>query len=147
MSTKDHVMHIINTWASYVLMAITICIGIFIYVQGGQFFDVGKEVSDNKREIKENQDRIKELQQKLETSLKQGKDMSADIVRGREERYISQDKYMMELLASRDRIIALEGNIASIEKDHTKRLEIMRNLLAEVKGLKDKLELCIEARK
>ena len=135
------------TWSSYVLMAVTILIGIFIFMQGGQFFDVGREVSENKKEIKENQDRIKELQRKLETSLKQGKDISADIVRGREERYISQDKYMVELLASRDRIIALEGNTASIEKDHTKRLEIMRNLLAEVKMLKDKLELCIEVRK
>ena len=135
------------TWSSYILMVITICIGIFIFMQGGQFFDVGKSVSENRREILDNQNRIKELQQKLDSSLKQGKDMSADIVRGREERYASQDKYMIELLASRDRIISLEANIAVIEKDHTKRFEIMRNLLAEVKGLKDKLELCIEVRK
>ena len=135
------------TWSSYVLMAVTILIGIFIYMQGGRFINVGREVSENKKEIKENQDRIKELQQKLDLSLRQGKDMSADIVRGREERYTSQDKYMAELLASRDRTISLEANIAAIEKDHLKRLEIMRNLLGEVKGLKGKLDLCIEVRK
>jgi hypothetical protein len=135
------------TWSSYVLMVITILIGIFIYLQGGQFFDVGKTVSENKREIIDNQRRIEELQQKLEQSLKQGKDMAGDIVRGREERYISQDKYMTELLISRDRIISLEANIASVENDHKKRLEIMKNLLAEVKELKGKLDLCIEVRK
>lgn len=135
------------TWASYVLMFTTVCIGVFIYVQGGRFIDVGKEVSENKREIKENQERLDELQKKLDLSLNQDKTISDIVTRGREERYISQDKYMMELLASRDRIIALEKNIASVEKDHKKRLEIMATLLAEVKELKVKLDVCIEARK
>jgi hypothetical protein len=135
------------TWSSYVLMAMTILIGVFIFAQGGQFFDVGREVSENKREIKENQDRIKELQRKLELSIGQDKNMSDAINRGRDERYISQDKYMTELLISRDKIILLEQNIANVEKDHVKRLEIMRCLLDEVKGLKGKLELCIESRK
>ena len=135
------------TWSSYVLMFTTVCIGIFIYVQGGRFIDVGKEVSENKKEIQENQQRLDELQKKLEQSLKQDKGMSDAINRGREERYISQDKYMVELLASRDRIIALEANIASVERDHKKRLEIMANLLVEIKELKSKLDICIEVRR